>query len=38
VLLLALRWPHYAPLQRFETVRRWHARAMARLHPRESFQ
>jgi lipopolysaccharide exporter len=38
VLLQALRWPHYAPLQRFETVRRWHARAMARLHPRESFQ
>ncbi len=36
--LVALRWPNYAPLQRFETVRRWHGRALAALHPRESLR
>ena len=29
LLLLAALWPGYAPLQRFETVRRWHARLLA---------
>ena len=37
LLLLALRWPQWAPLQRFETLRRWHGRAIAVLHPRESL-
>ncbi len=37
LLLLALRWPDYAPLQRFETVRRWQVRALAALHPRASL-
>jgi lipopolysaccharide exporter len=32
--LLAARCPHYAPLQRFETVRAWHVRVMAVVHPR----
>lgn len=28
VLLLVMRFPGYAPLQRFETVRRWHGQAL----------
>ncbi len=31
VLLLLQRFPGYAPLQRFEAVRRWHARVLAAL-------
>lgn len=37
LLVLALRWPHYAPLQRFESVRRWHGRLLAVLHPRAAL-
>ena len=38
LLLLTLRWPRYAPLQRFETVRRWHGRVLAVLQPSESLR
>jgi len=38
LLVLALRWPHYAPLQRFASVRRWHGRLMAILHPRTALR
>ncbi len=34
LLTLAIRCPHYAPLQRFDTVRRWHGRVLAVIHPR----
>lgn len=34
LLLLARRWPAYAPLQRFESVRVWHARLLARVQPK----
>ncbi|MBC7730443.1 MAG: oligosaccharide flippase family protein, partial [Bacteriovorax sp.] len=32
LLLLLQRFPGYAPLQRFEAVRRWHGRVLAALH------
>jgi len=32
VLLLLQRFPGYAPLQRFEAVRRWHGRVLDALH------
>ncbi len=38
LLLLTWRWPRYAPLQRFETIRRWHGRLLARMLPRESLR
>lgn len=31
ILLLAQRFPHYAPLQRFDVVRRWHVRLLEAL-------
>jgi len=34
LLLLAIRCPHYGPLQRFEAIRLWHARLMALVQPR----
>jgi O-antigen/teichoic acid export membrane protein len=34
LLLLARRWPDYGPAQRFETVRRWHARIAPPARPR----
>ena len=36
VLLLLQRFPAYAPLQRFEAVRRWHARVLDTLHMKVS--
>lgn len=37
LLLLAIRCPHYEPLQRFDTVRRWHGRLMTIVHPRAAL-
>jgi O-antigen/teichoic acid export membrane protein len=34
LLLLAVCCPHYLPLQRFATVRRWHGRLLSALHAR----
>ena len=37
VLWLVIRFPGYAPLQRFEAVRRWHGRVLAALHMKVSY-
>lgn len=34
LLVLAVRFQDYRPLQRFDTVRRWHLRLVAAIHPR----
>jgi len=38
VILLVVRFPRYAPLQRFEAVRLWHGRVLDAMHMKVSHQ